>query len=425
LALLKPVEGGDVGGRAVSILCMLVASAIIVSTEATKELLASEPPRKPSSDEIDFFEKKIRPVLVQHCYSCHSHEGKKLEGGLRLDSRAGVLKGGDDGPVLVPGKPEASILLKAIRYGQDFSQMPPKGKLPAEVIADFERWIAAGAPDPRLEGSPLTKVQDRHWAFQPPRLVPLPLVKRCDWPQSEVDRFVLARLEERGLSPSPDANRGTLIRRLSLDLIGLPPTYSEVEIFVKDRSPEALDKLIDRLLASPHFGERWARHWLDVARYADTKGYVFQEDRNYPEAYTYRDWVIQAFNEDLPYDRFLVAQIAGDQAPASGTARPLAAMGFLTLGRRFINNVHDIIDDRIDVVTRGTMALTVSCARCHDHKYDPIPTKDYYALYGVFASSLEPKDSPSPLRLIDAPQPHNARVFLRGNPSNPGEEVPR
>jgi mono/diheme cytochrome c family protein len=404
---------------------LLLASTIIVSCGATKEVPASQPPRTPSSDEIDFFEKRIRPVLVQHCYACHSHNAKSLEGGLLMDSRAGMLKGGDDGPVIVPGKPEASNLIKAIRYGQDFSQMPPKGKLPAEVIADFERWIVAGAPDPRGDDSPLTKLQDKHWAFQPPRQVPLPLIKHTDWPRSEVDRFVLARLEERGLSPAPDANRDTLIRRLSFDLIGLPPMFSEVETFVNDRSPQALDSLIDRLLASPHFGERWARHWLDVARYADTKGYVFQEDRNYSEAYTYRDWVIEAFNEDMPYDRFLTAQIAGDQMPAPGKDPPLAAMGFLTLGRRFINNVHDIIDDRIDVVTRGMMALTVSCARCHDHKYDPIPTKDYYSLYGVFASSSEPNNAPSRLRLIDAPQPHNARVFLRGNPNNPGEEVPR
>jgi hypothetical protein len=422
---MKLIGGSNVGGRAVLILSLLAASAVVVSPGATKAVVASESARPLSSDEVDFFEKKIRPVLVQHCYSCHSNQAKSPEGGLRLDSRTGVLKGGDDGPVIVPGKPEASNLVKAIRYGNDFSQMPPKGKLPAEAIADFERWIASGAADPRTDGPALTKAPDKHWAFQPPRRAPRPRIQRADWPQNEIDHFVLARLEERELSPAADADRGTLIRRLSFDLIGLPPTFSEVESFVKDRSPQALEKVIDRLLASPHFGERWARHWLDVARYADTKGYVFQEDRNYPEAYTYRDWVIQAFNEDMPYDRFVVAQIAGDQATTSGGASPLAAMGFLTLGRRFINNIHDIIDDRIDVVSRGTMGLTVGCARCHDHKFDPIPTKDYYSLYGVFASSLEPNNAPSRLRLIDAPQPHNARVFLRGNPSNPGEEVPR
>ena len=336
-----------------------------------------------------------------------------------------MLKGGDSGPAVVPGKPEESKLLKAMRYGGDFVQMPPKGKLPPTVIADFQHWIAEGAADPRLQDSSPKSAQATHWAFQPPRRTTPRPVKRADWPQSNIDRFVLARLEERKLSPSPDADRRTIIRRLSYDLIGLPPTFAEVEAFVNDRSPRALDDLVDRLLASPHFGERWARHWLDVARYADTKGYVFMEDRNYPEAYTYRDWVIRAFNEDLPYDRFVTAQIAGDQMPGADKDRPYAAMGFLTLGRRFLNAEADIIDDRIDVVCRGTMALTVGCARCHDHKFDPIPTQDYYSLYGVFASSVEPKNAPSPLRMVDAPQPHNARVFIRGNPGNPGEEVPR
>ena len=245
-------------------------------------------------------------------------------------------------------------------------------------------------------------------------------MKRADWPQNEVDRFVLARLEERKLSPAPDADRRTLIRRLAFDLVGLPPTFSEVEAFLKDRSPPAVDNLVDRLLASRHFGERWARHWLDVARYADTKGYVFMEDRNYPEAYTYRDWVIRAFNDDLPFDRFIVAQIAGDQVPGTEKDRPYAAMGFLTLGRRFLNAEADIIDDRINVVCRGTMALTVGCARCHDHKFDPIPTQDYYSLYGVFASSLEPKNAPSPLRLVDAPNrttPECSSAAIRAIPA--------
>ena len=362
---------------------------------------------------------------MEHCYECHSQKAKELESGLRLDSRAGMLKGGDNGPAIVLGKPDASNLIKAIRYGHDFSQMPPKGKLPAAVIADFERWVADGAPDPRTEQSTLPSQQTKHWAFQPPRLVPPPPVKRTDWPKNDIDRFILARLEDHKLSPSADADRRTLVRRLTFDLTGLPPTFGEINAFVKDRSPRAWESVIDRLLDSPHFGERWARHWLDVARYADTKGYVFMEDRNYPDAYTYRDWVIRAFNEDLPYDRFIVAQIAGDQAPGSELSPPYAAMGFLTLGRRFLNAAPDIIDDRIDVVCRGTMALTVGCARCHDHKYDPIPAQDYYSLYGVFDSSVEPKNAPSPLRLVDAPQPHNVHVFIRGNPGTQGEEAPR
>ncbi len=226
-----------------------------------------------------------------------------------------MFKGGDNGPAIVPGKPETSNLIKAIRYGHDFPQMPPKGKLPAAVIADFEHWVADGAPDPRTQQSSAPKSQVKHWAFQPPRRVPPPPVKRADWPKNDIDRFVLARLEDHKLSPSVDADRRTLVRRLAFDLTGLPPTFGDINAFVKDRSPRALECVIDRLLDSPHFGERWARHWLDVARYADTKGYVFMEDRNYPDAFTYRDWLIRAINEDLPYDRFIVAQIAGDQAP--------------------------------------------------------------------------------------------------------------
>ena len=212
--------------------------------------------------------------------------------------------------------------------------------------------------------------------------------------RNPIDAFVLAKLSDKGLSPAPRADRRTLIRRAYFDLIGLPPTAEEVEAFEKDSARRRWEKVIDRLLASPHYGERWGRYWLDVARYADTKGYVFNEDRNFPYAYTYRDYVIRSFNEDKPYDRFVIEQLAADQLALGDDKRPLAAMGFLTLGRRFLNNQHDIIDDRIDVVTRGLMGLTVTCARCHDHKFDPIPTTDYYSLYGVFASSIEPKELP-------------------------------
>ncbi len=339
-----------------------LAAMVFVSHAAMENALASGPPPKPDAEKIEFFEKKIRPVLAENCYSCHSRSAKELEGGLRLDSPAGMLKGGDSGPAVVPGKPDASTLLKAMRYGADFVQMPPKGKLPPAVIADFQQWIAGGAAEPSLQDPPAKSGQSTHWAFQPPRRVPPPKVKQADWPRNEIDQFVLAELEKQNLAPAADADRRTLIRRLSFDLTGLPPTFADVESFVNDHSPHALETLVDRLLASPHFGERWARHWLDVARYADTKGYVFMEDRNYPDAYTYRDWVIRAFNDDLPYDQFIVAQIAGDQAPGTEKNRPYAAMGFLTLGRRFLNAEADIIDDRIDVVCRGTMALTVGCA---------------------------------------------------------------
>jgi hypothetical protein len=308
--------------------------------------------------------------------------------------------------------------------------MPPDEKLPDAVVADFVRWIEMGAPDPREDTAARSETTsdpnagNEHWAFVRPERRSPPSVKNAAWSRADMDRFVLARLEQAGLEPAPDACPHTLVRRVYMDLIGLPPTADEAEGFQTDPSDEAFVQMIDGLLASKHFGERWGRHWLDVARYADTKGYVFNEDRNYPKAYTYRDWVIQAFNDDMPYDEFLLAQIAGDQI-APDEPQTLAAMGFLTLGRRFLNNKHDIIDDRIDVVCRGTMALTVTCARCHDHKYDPIPTADYYSLYGVFASSHEPKDDPSPLRLVDAETPSEPVVFIRGNSGSRGQPVPR
>ena len=235
---------------------------------------------------------------------------------------------------------------------------------------------------------------ETHWAFQPVRPTALPPVKDVDWVRSPVDAYVLARLEAAGISPAKRADKRTLIRRATIDLWGIPPTAEDVDRFEDDASPEAFAHLVDRLLASPRYGERWGRHWLDVARYADTKGYVFAEDRGYPYAYTYRDYVIAAFNSDLDYDQFILHQIAADQLTQDGDRRPLAAMGFLTVGRRFLMDKNEIIDDRIDVVCRGLLGLTVTCARCHDHKYDPIPTEDYYSLYGVFASSVEPAELP-------------------------------
>ncbi|MGD9720647.1 MAG: PSD1 and planctomycete cytochrome C domain-containing protein [Pirellulales bacterium] len=370
----------------------------------------------------DLFEKHVRPLLVNRCLECH---GAKQEGGLRLDSRAAMIAGGDNGPALVPGDPDASLLVKALRYA-DEPKMPPAGPLANEAIEPLVQWIAAGAPWPGDASIPLAQDPDAwrsHWAFQPVRAPARPTVNERDWPQTAIDEFVLARLEGQGLSPSPAADRRTLLRRACYDLTGLPPTAEEIEAFVTDPDPRAFDRAIERLLASPHYGERWARHWLDVARYADSKGYVFTADRNYPNAYKYRDWVVRAFNDDLPYDQFLVAQIAADRLPGDDKSR-LAAMGFLTVGRRFLNNAHDIIDDRIDVLTRGTMGLTVACARCHDHKYDPIPTADYYSLYGVLASSVEPGDGEY-MSLADAEKPLDPHVFVRGNPGNQGAAVPR
>ncbi len=354
----------------------------------------------PEPAALEFFEKKIRPVLVDNCYKCHSATAEKVKGGLMLDTKDGLLKGGDSGPAIIPGDAEKSLLIKAVRYTDENLQMPPKGKkLSAEQIADLENWVKSGAADPRT-GKVASQADDiwskakSHWAFQPIQNPKAPRVKSKAWVKNPIDAFVLAKLEEKNLKPSASADKRTLIRRATFDLIGLPPTPEEVENFLKDKSADAFAKVIDRLLASPRYGERWGRHWLDVARYADTKGYMFQEERRYAYSYTYRDYVIKAFNSDVPFDQFILQQLAADQLDLGEKKEPLAAMGFLTLGRRFLNNQQDIIDDRIDVVSRGLLGLTVGCARCHDHKFDPIPTKDYYSLYGVFASSREPHEKP-------------------------------
>lgn len=362
----------------------------------------SDEPSAPDAEGVEFFERKIRPILVEHCYACHSAEAKEVKGGLRLDTRAGLLQGGDSGPAIVPGKPGTSLLLSALRYEE--LEMPPQGKLPEVVIADFAAWIARGAPAPRAasEPPPATTSEDRiaqarsHWAFQPLRRPSLPEVHNREWPQSPIDFFILARLEVAGMAPAPPADRRTLLRRVYYDLIGLPPTWEEVQAFIHDPAPDAYERVVDRLLASPQYGERWARHWLDVARYADTKDLVllYGRDAIRPYAYTYRDYVIRAFNEDTPYDQFIHEQLAADQITPPVEVWRLAAMGFLTLGRLFDNNPPDIYDDQIDVVTRGFLGLTVACARCHDHKYDAIPTADYYSLYGVFANSQRPIEPP-------------------------------
>jgi hypothetical protein len=395
---------------------MSFAALLLLAGSAARGADA-KPPATPSADPagVEFFETKIRPVLAENCYSCHSAAAAKLKGKLFLDSRDGILKGGEsDLPAIVPGNLEDSTLIRAIRQEDDGLSMPPKKKLAAEQIAAFEQWVKIGAPMPATFVAAPAKAQAttqphgmtladgrKHWSFKPPQDHEVPPGV------SAVDYFVNARLAAAGLTQSPRADKRTLIRRATFDLTGLPPTIQEIESFEADESPNAFEKVVDRLLASPRYGERWGRYWLDVARYADTKGYVFEEERRYPFSYTYRDWVIRAFNEDLPYDQFLIQQIAADRLEPKEDKRPLAALGFLTLGRRFLNNQPDIIDDRIDVVCRGTMALTVSCARCHDHKYDPIPTADYYSLYGVFASSTEPAELPS----IGGEKPAQAAEF--------------
>jgi mono/diheme cytochrome c family protein len=377
-----------------------IGVALITFAAAARRVHA-QPVRSPAPDQkiVDFFETKIRPILAENCFSCHGP--KKQKAGLRLDSAAGFFKGSSSGPVLVKGDPEKSLVIQAVRHAGDLRMPPkPKKKLPDQAIADLAAWVKLGAPWPDAGDQQAASGKDdaagkNHWAFQPLRR-PLPPATTARWPLTPVDLFILAELEKKGLKPSPPTDRRSLIRRATFDLLGLPPTADEIAAFEADTSPDAFAKVVDRLIASPHYGERWGRHWLDVARYADTKGYVFTQERRYPYSYTYRDYVIRAFNQDLPYDRFILEQLAADRLVAHGEAdrKSLAAMGFLTLGRRFLNNIHDIIDDRIDVVGRGLLGLTVGCARCHDHKYDPIPTSDYYSLYGVFASSVEPKALP-------------------------------
>lgn len=364
-------------------------------------------PVKLDPDQLQFFEKKIRPVLAEHCYSCHSAKAEKLKGGLHVDSREGLLKGGTSGAAIVPGRPEKSLLLKDLKSTNPDDMMPPKGeRLSPQVIADFEAWIRMGAPDPRTETSGAVAALKvdwdkarEHWAYKPVVAPATPKVKDSGkWAKSDLDQFVLAKLEAKGITPSPLADKRTLLRRATFDLTGLPPTPQELNEFLADKSSNAFEKVIDRLLASPAYGERWGRHWLDVARYADTSGDRNNNAKNktlFPFAWTYRDYVIEAFNSDKPYDQFIREQIAGDRLASSDNKSPLAAMGFLTVGKRFMGNINEVIDDRIDVITQGLMGVTASCARCHDHKFDPVSQKDYYSLHGVFSSSTEPADEPA------------------------------
>ena len=371
---------------------------------------ADKPTEKISPDQLAFFEKKIRPVLVAKCYKCHSAESEKVKGGLLLDTREGIRMGGATGHAVEPGDLKGSLLITAIRGEKKDSLMPPKEKLPAEVIADFEKWVLMGAPDPRDGKAKLAKKPDlvegkNFWSFQPVKPVAVPQPKDTKWSTNEIDRFILKKLEEHQLKPVPDADQHSFIRRLYFDLIGLPPTPEQVSAFVKDceagakdsatRIPRAaLEKVLNELLASPHFGERWGRHWLDVARYAESTG----KERNfaYPEAWRYRDYVIAAFNADKPYDRFLREQVAGDLLPAKDAAQRnelLIATGFLAIGPKGLNErnreqfIMDNVDEQIDVATRAALGVTVSCARCHDHKFDPFTQHDYYAVAGIFKST--------------------------------------
>ena len=353
-----------------------------------------------ADEKADFFESKIRPLLAKHCLECHSNDGPEAD--LRLTSHENLLKPAESGETAFnPDTPAESRLLAAIRYDGD-TQMPPAGKLSDQEIADLEKWIIDGAVWPksgtpiRASGLVITDSDRQHWAFRPVAAPPLPTVAKADWVRTPIDAFVLAKLEAAGLQPNPPADRRSLFRRLCYDVTGLPPNESELADFLADESPDAYQRAVDRLLASPRYGERWGRHWMDVARYADTKDGVlmFGADRLRPFAYTYRDYVIRALNEDTPYDQFIREQLAADLVQPAVESWRLGALGFLTLGRMFDNNVHDIIDDQIDTTTRGFLGLTVSCARCHDHKFDPVPIADYYSLHGVFANCEVPMELP-------------------------------
>ncbi len=376
---------------------ILAASGSVSLAAATTTAIAPE--------HLQFFENKIRPILSNHCLECHSSEKGKVKGGLTMDTRADVLAGGENGVVLKPGDVKGSLLIKAVEWVDD-TQMPPKKKLSDDQIAALKEWVAMGAPDPR-EGSGGPKVTKKdHWAFQPVTRPSAPAVKNAAWCKTSVDKFVLAALEEKGMLPADPVESGSdeerrrkkeaLLRRAYFDLIGMPPNPQQIKEFTNDTSAGAFEKVIDSLLATPAYGERWARHWLDTARYSDTTGVpgnnLRGQDYRYAYAWTYRDWVINSINKDMPYDQFVLNQLAADKIP-DNPKENLAALGFLTVGQRF-QNKDDIINDRIDVVGRGFLGLTLACARCHDHKFDPIKQSDYYALRGVFASTVEPKEGP-------------------------------
>jgi mono/diheme cytochrome c family protein/cytochrome c553 len=408
--------------------------------------------------QVDFFEKKVRPLLDRHCQQCHGPD--KQKGGLRLDSRAALLQGGDSGPAVVPGQPEKSRLVHAVRYG-DTPRMPPKAKLGDEEISVLAAWVKMGAPWPeaRAVARPVTpastfKITEKDrafWAFRPVQQPAVPPVRDAAWARSPVDHFLLAEMEKKGLRPAEAADRRTLLRRVTFDLVGLPPTPEEIEAFLADARPGAYERVVERLLASPAYGERWARHWLDVARYGEDQAHSFQP-RLYPDGWRYRDWVVRAFNGDLPYDRFVTDQLAGDLLDGPGRADRLAATGFFALGPIYYGRATaDEWDDRVDTLARGFLGLTVACARCHDHKFDPIPTRDYYSLAGVFASTdyreyvvaasgdlddkatQEPtdrtKDKKKPrkpvVHALKEGKPTNLKVHVRGNPATLGEEAPR
>jgi mono/diheme cytochrome c family protein len=371
-----------------------------------------------SPEAAEFFEKSIRPLLVEKCYSCHSAQAKKVKGSLLLDTRQGVAKGGEGGAIISGRDPDQSRLIQAIRWTDPDLQMPPKEKLSDSQIASLERWVRMGSPDPReavatatpIAGARVIDLEQgrKWWAFQPVAPIPAPAVDQSQWVKTKIDAFVLAKLHENRLEPSPAADRRVLVRRAYLDLTGLRPTYEQVEAFASDSSPDSYNKLIDQLLASPHYGERWGRYWLDVVRYGEDNFTGEATTPPFPFAWRYRDWVIEAINRDLPYDRFVKLQLAADLIPNT-SRHDLIALGYLgaapsyhkdgRLSKDVIQTLYnDDWDERVDAVSRGLLGMTVACARCHDHKFDPIPSSDYYSLASVFASTVA---APRPLGEID------------------------
>ena len=426
--------------------CIVLALLSVAATDVRAE---ESPPAG-----IEFFEQKIRPVLVKHCYECHSAESKNVKGGLLLDTRAGVLAGGESGPTVVPRKIKDSSILEALRY--ESFEMPPSGKLPDRVIADFEKWIKMGAPDPREGGGESVRPEApqidfesarKFWSFQPPTRHELPAVSNSKFVAKPIDAFVLAKLDDAGMKPNSPADKRTLARRLYLTALGLPPTSEELHEFVDDSSSDAYTKMVDRVLRSPHFGERFARLWLDVSRYAEDQAHIVGNNGSllYPNAYLFRDWVIQAFNDDMPYDDFVRLQLAADLIAPDDESQ-YVALGFVGLGPKYYRrNDPEVMaeewENHVDTVGRGLLGLTIACARCHDHKFDPIPTTDYYALAGVFASTTlfnqpfddtkeknnngEAKEPTDAAHIVKDAKPTDLNVQIRGDVNNKGDVAKR
>jgi mono/diheme cytochrome c family protein/cytochrome c553 len=393
---------------------VLVLVAVVVTCVPAGGICAQ--PAETSPGQVAFFENKIRPLLATHCLKCHSAATGKTGGGLSMDSGEDMRRGGDSGPAVVPGDPGASLLIAAVEYRGE-TQMPPDKQLSEKQVAVLRTWIAAGAVDPRTKRPPARRPAEEHRAFKPVTRKPrVPEVEQKDWVKTPIDRFVLATLEEKGMTPASLPEKGStieqrrkkeaLLRRASFDVLGLPPSPEQIREFVSDSTDEAFEKVIDRLLANPHFGERWARHWMDTARYSDTGGIPERGfEQRFAYAWGYRDWLIKAINDDMPYDEFLVHQLAADQVARKPNAN-WAALAFLTVGQG-TSNLEEVVNEQIDTIGRGMLGLTIACARCHDHKFDPVTQKDYYALHGVFRSIRKPSEGP----VINRSDPHEQEAY--------------